>query len=92
MLRFAACDLGLPGGGVEAEEGGIEPEGGGPAEFGHGPVGVAGADSVGGARLERIRIGGLVAGSEPKSIAEAERIGGPEPSDAREPLIPGEAV
>jgi hypothetical protein len=80
MLRFAACDLGL-GGGV-----------GGPVVFNRGPVGVTGADSAGGARRERIRTGAFVTVSDPKSIADAERIGGPEGGDAREPLIPGEAV
>jgi hypothetical protein len=89
MLRFAACDLGL-GGGVEPR-GGTEPGGGGPAAFNRGPVGVTGADSVGGARRERTRIGAFVVGSKPKSIADAER-GGPEAGDAREPLMPGEAV
>jgi hypothetical protein len=89
MLRFAACDLGL-GGGVEPR-GGTEPGGGGPAAFNRDPIGVTGADSVGGARRERTRMGAFVVGSEPKSIADAER-GGPESGDAREPLIPGEAV
>lgn len=88
MLRFAACDLGR-GGGVEPTRG-TEP-GGGPAVFNRDPVGVTGADSVGGARRERTRIGAFVVGSEPKSIADAER-GGPKAGDAREPLIPGEAV
>lgn len=87
MLRFAACDLGL-GGGVEPS--GTE-AGGGPAALNRGPVGVTGADSSVGARRERTRIGAFVEGSEPKSIADAER-GGPEAGDAREPLIPGEAV
>lgn len=87
MLRFAACDLGL-GGGVEPR-GCTEP--GGPVAFNRGPVGVTGTDSVGGARRERTRIGAFVVGSEPKSKADAER-GGPEAGDAREPLIPGEAV
>jgi len=88
MLRFVACDLGL-GGGVEPK-GGTGP-GGGPAALNRGPVGVAGDDSSGGARRERTRIGALVEGSKPKSMADAER-GGPEAGDAREPLIPGEAV
>ena len=87
MLRFVACDLGL-GGGVEPTDG-TEPGGGGPAAFSRDPVGVTG--SVGGARRERTRIGAFVVGSEPKSIADAER-GGPEAGNAREPLIPGEAV
>lgn len=96
MLRFVACDLGLPGGGnepgggTEPGGGGTEPGGGGPVAFDR-PVGVTGADSVGGARLERIRIGAFVGGSD-KSIADAERTGGPETGDTREPLIPGEAV
>ena len=89
MLRFAACDLGL-GGGVEPK-GGTELGGGGPAGLNRGPVGVTGAGSSGGARRERTRIGLFVEGSEPKSIAEAER-GGPEAGEVREPLIPGEAV
>ena len=89
MLRFAACDLGL-GGGVE-RKGVTEPGGGGPAALNRGPVGVTGADSSGGARRERTRTGAFAEGSEPKSIAEAER-GGPEAGEAREPLIPGEAV
>jgi len=89
MLRFAAWDLGL-GGGVEPR-GGTEPGGGGPVELNRGPVGVTGVDPSGGARRERTRIGGFVEGSEPKSIADAER-GGPEAGDTREPLIPGEAV
>lgn len=88
MLRFAACDLGL-GGGVEPAVG-TEP-GGGPAALNRGPGGVTGAKSSGGARRERTRIGAFVVGSEPKSIADAER-GGPEAGDAREPLIPGETV
>jgi hypothetical protein len=91
MLRFAACDLGL-GGGVEPKGGGgTEPEGGGPEALNRGPVGVTGADSSGGARRERTRIGVFAEGSEPKSIADAER-GGPEAGNAREPLIPGEVV
>jgi len=89
MLRFVACDLGL-GGGVEPR-GGTELGGGGPAALNRGPVGVTGADSSEGARRERTRIGAFVGGSEPKSIADAER-GGPAAGDAREPLIPGEAV
>lgn len=92
MLRFAACDLGL-GGCIEPKRDGTELGGsgpGGPAAFNRGPVGVTGADS-GGARRERTRIGVFVVGSEPKSIADAER-GGPEAGNAREPLIPGEAV
>ena len=89
MLRFAACDFGL-GGGVEPR-GGTELGGGGPGAFNRGLVGVTGDDSVGGARRERTRIGAFVVGSEPKSIADAER-GGPEAGDVREPLIPGEAV
>lgn len=88
MLRFAACDLGL-GGGVEPS--GAEAGGGGPAALNRGPVGVTGADSSVGARRERTRIGAFIEGSEPKSIADAER-GGPEAGDAREPLIPGETV
>jgi len=88
MLRFAACDLGLEGG---VEPSVTEAEGGGPAALNRGPVGVTGADSSVGARRERTRIGAFVEGSEPKSIADAER-GGPEAGDAREPLIPGEAV
>lgn len=90
MLRFAACDLGLTGGGVEA---GTRFGGGGPAAFGRGPAagGESGSESAG-ARRERIRIGAFVVGSEPKSIADAERTGGPEAGDAREPLFPGEAV
>jgi hypothetical protein len=88
MLRFAACDLGL-GGGVEPT-GGPKPGGGGTAAFNRGPVGVTGS-SVGGARRERTRIGAFAVGSKPKSIADAER-GGPEAGDARDPLIPGEAV
>ena len=87
MLRFAACDLGL-GGGVEPRGG---TGGGGPVELNLGPVGVTGVDSSGGARRERTRIGGFDEGSDPKSIADAER-GGPAAGDAREPLIPGEAV
>lgn len=90
MLRFAACDLGLPGGGVELEGRGIEAGGGGPVGFNRVSVGVTG--STGGARLERIRTGTFVTDSEPRSIADAERTGGPEAGDAREPLIPGEAV
>ena len=89
MLRFAACDLGLAGGGVEA---GTRLGGGGPVAFNRGPVGVSGGSESAGARRERIRIGAFVVGSEPKSIADAERTGGPEAVDAREPLIPGEAV
>lgn len=92
MLRFTVCcDLGLPGGGNEPG-GGVPEPGGGPVEFNRSPVGVVGVDSVGGARLERIRIGPFVGGSELKSIADDERTGGPDAGDAREPLIPGEAV
>jgi len=86
MLRFVACDFGLPGGGA------TELGGGDPAEFSRGTAGVTGADSVGGARLERIRTGTFVGGSDPRSMADAERTGGPEAGDTREPLIPGEAV
>jgi len=87
MLRFAACDLGLTGG-VEV---GTRLRGGGPVAFNRGPVGVSGSESAG-ARRERIRIGAFVVASEPKSIADAERTGGPETGDTREPLIPGDAV
>jgi len=88
MLRFAACDLGLTGGGVEA---GTRLGGGGAVAFNRGPVGVSGSESAG-ARRERMRIGVFVVGSEPKSIADAERTGASKTGDAREPLIPGEAV
>jgi len=59
-------------------------------------VGVLGADSVGGARLERIRIGTFVGGSVVRSIADAGRIGGAsggvDEDGGLDPLIPGEAV
>lgn len=78
MFRFAAEDFGLPGGG--------------PA-FILVPVGVLGADSVGGARFERIRIGAFVGGSVLRSIAEAERSGGgPAEGCDLELDMPGEAV
>lgn len=79
-LRFVACDLGLGGGGA-------------PVGFILVPVGVLGADSIGGARLERIRIGALTGGSL-KSIADTERKGGALPGGGFgfEPVIPGEAV
>lgn len=60
-----ACDLGLAGGT-------------GPDGFSLVPVGVLGADSVGGARFDRIRIGTLVGGSVVRSMADAERSGGPD--------------
>jgi len=65
MLRLAAPDLGLAGGG-------------GPVGFILVPVGVLGADSVGGAKLDRIRIGALLGGSALRPIADAERVGGAE--------------
>lgn len=82
MLRFAAWDLGLAGGGA--------------SELSLEPVGVLGADSVGigGARFERMRIGAL-GGSPPRSTAEAERIGGGVGVvDGLGPIIPmpGEAL
>jgi len=58
MLRFAACDFGLTGGGVEA---GTRLGGGGAVAFNRGPVGVSGSESAG-ARRERIRIGAFVVG------------------------------
>jgi len=55
-------------------------------------VGVLGADSVGGARFDRIRIGALVGGSVVRSIAEAGRMGGAEVDGGGLEAIPGEAV
>ncbi len=79
-MRFVACDLGRGGGGP-------------PAGFILVPVGVLGADSIGGARLERMRIGALTGGSL-KSIADTERRGGVLPGGELVfgPVIPGEAV
>lgn len=77
ILRFVACDLGRGGGGH-------------PTGLILVPVGVLGADPIGGARLERMRIGALT-GSSLKSIAGT---GGALPGGGLgfEPVIPGEAV
>ena len=81
-MRFAAPDLGLLGGGGRS-----------PAFAMLEPVGVLGADSVG-ARLERIRMGGFIGGSAPRSMADAERGGGAAGGGGWDlgPVIPGEAV
>jgi len=77
MFRFDACDLGLPVGGPP--DGGLVPEG------------VLGADSAGGAKFDRARMGPLDGGEALRSIADAARVGGPD-IGCRVPPIPGEAV
>lgn len=56
-------------------------------------MGVLGADSVGGARFERMRIGALTGGSVLRSMADAER-GGAVEGEGWDlgPVIPGDAV
>lgn len=77
MFRFDACDVGLPIGGPP--DGGLE------------PVGVLGADSAGGAKFDRTRMGPLDGGEALRSIADAARVGGPD-IGCRVLPIPGEAV
>lgn len=90
ILRFAACDLGLGGGGVLLGDDIVGPE----TVF-----------AIAGARLERILGGILFAASVVRSIADEGRGGPSTPAEAArggagpavgggalETLIPGEAV
>jgi hypothetical protein len=66
--------------------------GGGPDGFNLLPVGVLGADSMGGARLDRMRIGALTGGSL-RSTADADRAGGALAGGCGfDPVMPGDAV